>query len=131
MNEMLDRLTPGAALLGRLMLAAIFLLEGWAKINSYAPSTAYMEKFGLPGILLPAAILLELGGALLIALGWQTRLAALSLAAFCVVVAVLFHGALVPRSTALHFWKDIAIAGGLLLLAAHGPGEWSLDGRRR
>ncbi|MEQ1710175.1 MAG: DoxX family protein [Hyphomicrobium sp.] len=130
MNDLTHRLAPAAAMLGRVMLVAIFLIEGWSKISFYAPSAAYMDKFGVPGLLLPAAIAIEIGGALLIAIGWQTRLAALALAVFCVVVAVLFHGALAPKNTALHFWKDIAIAGGFLLLFAHGPGPWSLDERQ-
>jgi putative oxidoreductase len=76
-------------------------------------------------------IALELGGGLLLAIGWQTRLAALALAAFCVLAAVLFHGNLADRSHLLHFEKDLAIAGGLLALFAFGAGRHSVDAMRQ
>jgi putative oxidoreductase len=120
-----------AALLGRLLLAALFVLEGWSKVRGYAPAAAYMERYSVPGTLLPAVIALELGGGLLLAIGWQTRLAALALAVFCVLAAVLFHGNLADRSHLLHFEKDFAIAGGLLVLFAFGAGRYSLDGMRQ
>ncbi|HEY5827784.1 MAG TPA: DoxX family membrane protein [Hyphomicrobiaceae bacterium] len=120
-----------ATLLGRLLLAALFVLEGWSKIRGYAPAAAYMERYSVPGALLPAVIALELGGGLLLAIGWQTRLAALALAAFCVLAAVLFHGNLADRSHLLHFEKDLAIAGGLLALFAFGAGRYSVDAMRQ
>ena len=120
-----------ATLLGRLLLAALFVLEGWSKIRGYAPAAAYMERYSVPGALLPAVIALELGGGLLLAIGWQTRLAALALAAFCVLAAVLFHANLADRSQLLHFEKDLAIAGGLLALFAFGAGRYSVDAMRQ
>ena len=117
-----------AALVGRLLLAALFLLEGWSKLRGYAPATAYMERSSVPGLLLPAVILAELGGGILLVIGWQTRCAALALAIFCVVAALLFHTNFADRNQLLHFEKDLAIAGGLLVLAASGPGRFSLDG---
>jgi putative oxidoreductase len=126
------RTTRGAAaLVGRLLLAALFLIEGWSKLRGYAPAAAYMERFSVPGLLLPAVILAELGGGLLVAIGWQTRCAALALSIFCIVAALLFHANFADRNQVLHFEKDLAIAGGLLVLAAFGPGRFSLDGRRR
>src|SRR4051812_38754162 len=118
-----------AALVGRLLLAALFLLEGWSKLRGYGPAAAYMERFSVPGLLLPAVILAELGGGILLVIGWQTRCAALALAIFCVVAALLFHTNFADRNQLLHFEKDLAIAGGLLVLAAFGPGRFSLDGR--
>ena len=120
-------ISPAAALFGRLLLIAIFLLEAWSKINGYAGAAAYMQKFGVPGALLPLVILVEIIGSLLIAIGWQTRLAALALAGFCVSAAALFHSNLALKNEALHFWKDIGLTGGFLLLIAHGPGQWSLE----
>ena len=117
-----------AALVGRLLLAALFLLEGWSKLRGYGPAAAYMERFSVPGLLLPAVILAELGGGILLVIGWQTRCAALALAVFCVVAALLFHTNFADRNQLLHFEKDLAIAGGLLVLAAFGPGRFSLDG---
>ncbi|MBN9263682.1 MAG: DoxX family protein [Hyphomicrobium sp.] len=113
--------------IGRLLLAALFLLEGWSKLRGYDAAVAYMNRFGVPGALLPAVIALELGGGLMIAVGWQTRLAAAALAAFCILTAVIFHGNVADRSQILHFEKDLAIAGGFLVLAVAGAGRWSVD----
>jgi putative oxidoreductase len=120
-----------AALVGRLLLAALFLLEGWSKLKGYGAAAAYMDRYSVPALLLPAAIAIELGGGLLLAIGWQTRCAALALAIFCVVTALMFHLNLAGRNQVLHFEKDLAIAGGLLVLFAFGPGRFSLDGIRK
>jgi putative oxidoreductase len=120
-----------AALVGRLLLAALFLLEGWSKLRGYGPAAAYMERFSVPGLLLPAVIAVELAGGILLVVGWQTRCAALALAIFCIVAALLFHLNFADRNQVLHFEKDLAIAGGLLVLAAFGPGRFSLDGRAK
>ncbi len=116
----------GAALLGRLLIAALFLHEAWVKLSHVGQSIAYMERFGVPGVLLPAAIGLELGRGLLLVIGWGSRYAALALAGFCVVTAVLFHTALSDGNQLLHFEKDLAIAGGLLVIFATGPGRFAL-----
>ena len=121
----------GTALIGRLLLAALFILEGWSKLRGYGAAAAYMERYAVPGALLPLVILAELGGGALIAVGWQTRLAALALAGFCVAAALLFHGNFADRNQVIHFEKDLAIAGGLLLLAAFGPGRYALEGSRQ
>jgi putative oxidoreductase len=122
-----EAIRSSAALIGRVLLAALFILEGWSKIRGYGPAVTYMERYGVPGVLLPAAIAIELGGGILIAIGWQTRLAALALAGFCVAAALLFHNNLADRNQVLHFEKDLAIAGGLLVLFAFGAGRYSLD----
>jgi len=119
-----------AALAGRLLLAAIFLHEATAKLAAYSAAVAYGEAFGVPGQLLPFAIAAELGCGLLIVIGYQTRAAALVLAGFCVVTAAVFHAKLGVRNELLHFEKDLAIAGGFLVLFAHGAGAWSLDAFR-
>jgi putative oxidoreductase len=113
---------------GRLLLAALFILEGWSKIRGYQAAATYMDRYGVPGALLPAVIALELGAGVMLALGWRTRIAALALAGFCIAAAVLFHNQLGERSQLLHFEKDLAIAGGLLVLAVAGAGRWSVDG---
>ena len=119
----------GAAglLVGRLLLASLFILEGWSKVRGYDSAVAFMQRYGVPGLLLPAVIALELGGGLMIAVGWRARIAAAALAGFCVLAAVLFHTNFADRNHVLHFEKDLAIAGGLLLLAMIGPGPWSLS----
>jgi putative oxidoreductase len=120
-------LMSAAALVGRALLAAIFLHEAVSKLTAYSAALAYMRAFGVPGELLPFAIAVELGCGVLILCGYQTRAAALVLAAFCVAAAVLFHRNLGDRNQLLHFEKDLAIAGGLLVLFARGAGAWALD----
>jgi putative oxidoreductase len=121
--------SAAAVLVGRLLLAALFLLEGWSKLRGYGPAVAYMERFSVPGLLLPAVIFVELAGGILLVIGWQARCAALALAIFSIAAALLFHTNLADRNQLLHFEKDLAIAGGLLVLAAFGPGRFSLDAR--
>jgi putative oxidoreductase len=116
-----------AALAGRLLIAALFLHEAWSKLTGYSAAVAYSEAFGVPGVLLPLALAVELAGGLLILLGCWARPAALALAGFCVATAVLFHAKLGNRNELLHFEKDLAIAGGLLVLFARGAGAWALD----
>lgn len=124
---------PESAVLlaGRLLLAAIFLHEGWSKIANYAGSAAYTRAFGLPEALLPAAIAVELGGGLLIALGLFTRCASVALAVFCLFTAAVFHTKLGEINQLLHFEKNLAIAGGFLVLAVAGPGRFALGLSRR
>lgn len=113
-------------LLGRVLLAHIFVLAGINKIIGYAGTQQYMESQGVAGWLLPAVILLELGGGLAVVLGWQTRLVALAIAIFTVLTAVIFHGDLPADMTA--FMKNLSMAGGFIVLAVAGAGAWSLDG---
>ena len=127
---MRSSVTAAAALAGRLLLAALFLHEAFSKLAAYSAALAYMQAFGVPGQLLPLAIALELGGGILILCGYRTRAAALLLAGFCVATAVLFHTKFGDRNQLLHFEKDFAIAGGLLVLFAHGGGAWALDALR-
>jgi putative oxidoreductase len=126
----LQQLEAAGAWLGRLLLAAIFLHEAWAKLTAYDAAVAYMQAFGLPGWLLPFAIAVELVGGLLVIAGLYTRIAALALAVFCVATAVIFHTKFSNRNELLHFEKDLAIAGGFLVLAARGAGAWALDALR-
>ena len=120
-------LTSAGLALGRLLLASIFILEGWSKLRGYEAATAYMTRFGVPGALLPAVIALELGCGLMIAVGWRTRLAAAALAVFCALAAFLFHTNVADRNQLLHLEKDLALAGGLLVLAIAGAGSWSIE----
>ncbi len=117
-------------LLGRIMISAIFLLTGLAKIGGYAATQGYMASMGVPGALLPLVIALEVGGSIAIILGYRTRLVAFLLAGFSVLSALIFHRQLGDQTQFIMFMKNIAMAGGFLFLVARGPGEWSLDGRR-
>lgn len=115
------------SLLGRVGLSMIFINSGWGKIAGYEGTQGYMEAMGVPGALLPLVIALELGGGLAIAAGFFTRWIALALAAFSVVSAAIFHANFADPMQAISFWKNIAMAGGFLLLAANGPGALSID----
>ena len=117
---------PLALLAGRCLLATIFLHEGIAKLGNYGAAAAYTKAFGLPESLLPAAIAVELGCGLLIALGLYTRAAALLLSGFCLFTAAVFHIKFGERNQLLHFEKNLAMAGGLLVLAVSGPGPISV-----
>ncbi|AEJ02298.1 DoxX family protein [Nitrosomonas sp. Is79A3] len=114
----------------RLFLGQIFLLSGIFKIGGYEGTQGYMEAMGVPGMLLPLVIVIEVGGGLAIIAGWQTKLVSIALAAFTVVAAVIFHNNFSDQMQMIMFMKNIAIAGGLILLAVHGAGGYSLDGRR-
>jgi putative oxidoreductase len=121
------KLTGTVDLFGRLLLAALFLSDGWAVVNNYGATAEYLAQFGVPPLLLVPALILQVGGGLLIAVGWTTRLAALALSLFCISTALIFHNQFSDPNEAIHFWKDLAIAGGLLILAARGAGAFSLD----
>jgi putative oxidoreductase len=115
------------SLLGRVGLSLIFIISGWGKIAGYEGTQGYMEAMGVAGALLPLVIALELGGGLAIAAGFFTRWIALALSAFSVVSAAIFHANFADPMQAISFWKNIAMAGGFLMLAAHGPGALSLE----
>ena len=115
-----------ALLAGRLLLATIFLHEAFVKMGNYAGAAAYSRAFGVPDALLPLAIATELGCGLLIALGLYSRVAAVLLAGFCLVTAALFHTKFAEANQMLHFEKNLAMAGGLLVLAVCGPGRFAL-----
>ena len=103
---------------GRVLLAALFILAGVAKIIGRQPFLDHMAQQRVPGLLLPLVIVLELGGGLLVAAGFETQWAALALAGFCVLCAVVFHRDWSDKAERTLCLKDLAIAGGLLVLAA-------------
>lgn len=119
------------SLLGRVGLSLIFIISGWGKIGGYAATQGYMESMGVPGALLPLVIALELGGGLAILAGVATRWVAIALAGFSIISALIFHANFADQMQAISFWKNVAIAGGFLMLAANGPGPLSLESRLR
>jgi len=118
-----------ATLTGRILLGHIFLLAGISKISGYAATQGYMEAMGVPGMMLPLVIALEIGGGLALILGFQARLAALGLAGFSIASAVIFHANFADQMQSIMFMKNFAMAGGLLYVAAFGAGAWSIDGK--
>jgi putative oxidoreductase len=121
-----------ASLVARLLVAPLFILAGIEKITGYGASVGYMEAYGLPGILLPGAIAVELGGGLAVLIGFFSRWAALAIAGFSLVAALVFHTAWSGDGGQIQqimFLKNLAIAGGLLLLYANGPGAYAVNDR--
>lgn len=115
---------------GRVLLAHIFILSGYGKIAGYAGTQAYMASKGVPGEMLPLVILLELGGGLAILAGFMTRWAALALALFCVASGILFHFQPGNQAQMINFMKNLAMAGGFLVLAQAGAPYLSIDALR-
>ena len=118
-------------LVGRLGLAAIFLLAGFNKIQYFEMNAQYLASGGLPGALLPVVIAFELIGALLLIVGYKTRWVALAFAGFSALTALLYHNNLGDQTQFFMFFKNIAMTGGFLVLAAHGAGKYSIDARRQ
>lgn len=124
-------------LAGRLLLVALFLPAGIGKLTGFAGTVGYISSVGLPlpSVAAALAAVVEIGGGLALLLGFGTRLAALALAAFTLVASFFFHAYwAVPADQAfvqqLMFFKNVAVTGGLLVLAAHGAGAWSVDARK-
>ena len=116
---------------GRILVAAIFILSGLGKIGAPAATQGYIAAMGLPAPLLAyiGAIAVELGGGLLLLAGSRTKAVAAALAAFSIVTAFIFHHALADQNQMIHFLKNFAMAGGLLQFVAYGAGRISLDSR--
>jgi putative oxidoreductase len=129
MNRLFDSVKPYADLLGRLLIAALFVLAGVSKIGAYAGTVAYMQQAGVPGGLLPLVILVELGGGIAIIIGLFTRPAALILGGFSVLAGYLFHAGSPDQMQQIMFLKDLGLGGGFLFLVANGAGPLSVDAR--
>jgi putative oxidoreductase len=130
-------LNSSAALVGRVMLAAMFLLAGISKIGGFDGTVAYIASKGLPlpMVLAAGTVLLEIVAGLALIVGWRARWAALALAVFTVIASVIFHAYWAmpveqQRMQQLMFMKNMAVTGGLLMVFALGAGRFSLDGRR-
>ena len=119
------------SLIGRVLLALLFIPAGFSKIGGFAGTVGYAAAKGvpMPEVAIAIAIAVELGLGLLLLVGFQTRWAALGIAFFTFVISFIFHPLSDP-SQAQAFFKNIAVVGGLLAIAAHGAGAWSLDARR-
>jgi putative oxidoreductase len=129
----MDRLqTAIAPAVGRVLMSLIFILSGFGKLMAASATVGYIASTGLP---LPEvgygiAVIVELGGGLLLLAGLLTRWVAIVLALFCLFTAFVFHG-FGDMASQIHAMKNIAMAGGFLYVAAYGAGAWSMDALRR
>ena len=120
------------AFIGRCLMAVMFLMSGFGKVVAPAATISWIASTGLP---MPtagyaAAIVIELGGGLLLILGWQTRILGALLSIFAIATALIFHRNVADQNQLFHFLKNIAVMGGLFQLIAFGAGGFSLDARR-
>ena len=123
-----------AALVGRILLAFLFLKSGWGKIGGFEQTAAMMASKGIPmaQVALAITILIELGAGLMLVVGYKARWAAVAIALWLIPVTFMFHGYWnVPADQVMnqtnHFFKNVAIFGGMLMVFAFGPGRYSLD----
>lgn len=114
-------------LIARILMPILFIVAGYGKVTAYAGTQQYMEAMGVPGVLLPLTILLELGGGLAVLFGLLTRTTAIITALFTLLTAFLFHNNFADGVNQIMFMKNFTIAGGYLLLAIVGPGAYSID----
>lgn len=121
-------------LIGRALIASLFVISGARKAFYFTATAGFMAKLGMPvtDVLLAAAILLEITAGLMIAFGWRTRIAAMALLAFTIAATFIFHAFWTYDAAQLsnqlnHFMKNAAIAGALAYLATYGPGPVSVD----
>lgn len=125
----MERAEKIVTLIGRTLVAVLFIIAGVAKIIGPKPFLEHMAQFGVPAFFLPAVIALEIGGGLALLIGWRIRDAAGALGIFCVMTAAIFHHQLWIKSETTLFLKDLAIAGGLLVLAASAAARDRTKGR--
>jgi putative oxidoreductase len=123
--------TNYASLLGRLLIGLPFAMSGFGKLVTYGATSAYIASAGLPvpPLAYAIAVLVELGGGLLLVAGYQARAVALALAVFSVAAAFSFHSNFADQNQMIHFLKNVMMAGGLLQIVAFGAGAISLDAR--
>lgn len=116
-------------LVGRILISVIFITSGYAKLTSIGGTAGYFGGLGLPAPMVTAWVvaLLEFVGGLAILVGFKTRIAALLLALFCAGSALIAHFDFADQMQSIQFMKNLAIAGGLLVLAAFGPAALSVD----
>ena len=112
---------------GRLLLSILFLIEGLGKISMQENVITYMEDYGVPGILFLPATALEILFPIILIVGYKTKWAASVMAIFTFTVAIIFHTDFSDGMQMIFFLKDLAIAGGFMIIVAYGPGKISLD----
>jgi putative oxidoreductase len=130
----MQNLQPLGLLAGRILLALIFIIAGFGKITGFAGTAGYMASKGIPmaEVLLVPTIIIELGGGLLLAVGYKARWAALAIFLFIIPTTLIFHAfwSVDPaqmQMQMIQFQKNLAIMGGMLYVVVHGAGPWSID----
>lgn len=124
----MNQVRNSASLLGRILLVALYVWSGFSKIGNFGFFEHYAATGGVSAPLLIASIVVELGGSLLILLGYHTRIVALILAAYTIIAILLFYGVHPANLEAqIIAFAELADAGGFLVLAGSGAGGWSLD----
>ena len=113
--------------IGRIFLSALFLFNGIAKIFDYEGTIEYMENFEVPGYLISPAIIIEILFPILLIIGYKTRLSAIVLASFTILLAVIFHTDFSNQMQLTQFLKNFAIAGGFIMIFVYGPDKYSID----
>ena len=116
-------------LVGRVFISLVFLLSGINKIGNYEGSIGWMESFGMPGIFLIPAIILEIVAPILIIIGYKVKIAAALLSVFCIATALIFHTDFSNQMQFVSFMKNIALAGGFLFLVTNDTKDFSLEGK--
>jgi len=114
-------------ILGRILLSAIFIINGIGKIFNYEGTIQYMENFDVPSYLIIPAITVEILFPILLIIGYYTKFSALVLSLFTLALAVIFHTDFSNQMQLMSFLKNIAIAGGFLIIFVYGPGKYSID----
>jgi putative oxidoreductase len=123
----MDQLKTYSPLIARLIIGGFFLLAGVGKVADIAGTAGYIQSVGLPGLLAWPATIFEIALGLALIVGFQTRIAALAGAAFCVFTAVVFHNNFADQTQMVMFLKNFSIAGAFLMFFAHGPGKLAFD----
>tara|TARA_Y100000741_G_C17906366_1_gene417501 strand:+ start:100 stop:486 length:387 start_codon:yes stop_codon:yes gene_type:complete len=118
-------------LIGRIFISLIFLLSGYNKIFNYGDTVDWMGGFGVPGFLLWPAIIFEIILPILVIIGYRTQISAILLAVFCIATALIFHFDFANQMQTIAFLKNFGLAGGFLIIAAHGPKEWAIDRKKK
>tara|TARA_B100001996_G_scaffold379659_1_gene365764 strand:+ start:131 stop:520 length:390 start_codon:yes stop_codon:yes gene_type:complete len=122
-----NRMTNVIDIIARISISLLFLLNGYFKIINYDETILWMESFGIPGMLIIPAIILEILGPILIILGYKTKIAAAFLSLFCILTALIFHNDFSDQVQLTSFLKNIGLAGGFLLIVINGTKDYSLD----
>lgn len=124
---MMNKVNEFGPVAARLLIAVLFLLAGLGKLADVQGFAGYLTSGGLPAFLAWPSILFEIAVGVLLVIGYQTRIVGLAGAAFCVVAAALYHNNFADQTQMVMFLKNLAIAGGFLLLSANGAGKYALD----